>query len=133
MIDLSGSFNVENAFLGRTRDGSRVYISFGIRHNAVVSKNGGYTRPYFSVSGLVVPKYCRNANQAGQIDMSIKASSFNQIAKGMTLQDVRHIWRLWEQYHLLDAINIVDERDLALIEEIVLKLREQPTYEGNWP
>jgi hypothetical protein len=90
--------------IGRTKDGSRIYVQVELReHHHDTPRTTTDHREVtdyveLSVMGLEVPKYCRTAHSAGQIDMHIKASDFAEttLPRGM----VRELWHLWERWHL---------------------------------
>jgi hypothetical protein len=98
------TFKFEDVFVGRTAESERVYITAQTRrrdgqfqttdHRAI----DGYLE--LSIMGLVVEPRRRieNASRAGQCVDAL--DDVTKPAKGLTLEDVAELARIWRRWHL---------------------------------
>lgn len=108
---MSTTVLLRDALVGRTDDGDRVYVSavltvepVGSRYvetidHEVLAPEDTVTR--LSMSGLIVPRGCRNAYRAGQIVGEL--DRVTRAARPFTFGDVRSLAAIWRAWHLNDV------------------------------
>lgn len=111
-------FRINHKLIGRTADGSRVYVDvrFETVNRPVETTDhdtlGSYQR--LSIVGEAIGYRCREPHSVGQI-----TSTLDQItapAKGLEIEDIRELKRLWDTCHLND-MNALCAHQHAVYEE----------------
>jgi hypothetical protein len=98
---------MRDVLVGRTGDGSRIYVSAAIQE---LTREGGYqtvthetvpTVTRVSLMGLEVEKGCRNASSGGQ--MLERLRDVVKPEPPFTVGDVRSLHAIWKRWHLNDT------------------------------
>lgn len=124
---------VEDALVGRTADGTRVYVSMGIERHAAQDSKRTVTHERmpeeyleFTAQGHTVEQYRREWSSAGQ--MLDDLLEVVEPAPGLSLDDLKRIHQIWRAWHLngmkaacahmpADARERWDRREAVVCEE----------------
>jgi hypothetical protein len=102
------SLKAEDIFVGRTAEGTRVYLDMSLERVAKEGKTSVTHEPVtdeffrFSASGHTVLKGRRDDNWDGGGQMLDTLLEVADPANGWTLQELKEIHRLWKNWHLND-------------------------------
>lgn len=108
------NFKFGDKFVGRTEDGSRIYVDAELRtvaldrefqttdHRTVTGQQR------FSMTGLAIGYRCREAYAAGQ--MLEDLLQIVKPAKGITLDDIKFLHDAWKANHLNDMNALCDHQ-----------------------
>lgn len=97
-------FNIQKKLIGRTADGSRVFVTAryeAIEREVTSTDHDTVTNgKRFALVGEVIGYRCRNPYAVGQIRDEL--DHITQPVDGLEIEDIRELARIWENCHLND-------------------------------